>query len=89
MSGTTKIEYRYLGRSGLKVSCVCLGTMMFGERQVGLTPQSSFVRQLLSISPHFLLFDLFEHINNTYRAVGDVTSKVLSMFQMKCGTVTL
>jgi aryl-alcohol dehydrogenase (NADP+) len=26
------MEYRYLGRSGLKVSPLCLGTMMFGDR---------------------------------------------------------
>ncbi|HWQ39467.1 MAG TPA: aldo/keto reductase [Burkholderiales bacterium] len=26
------MEYRYLGRSGLKVSALCLGTMMFGDR---------------------------------------------------------
>ncbi|MEX0958682.1 MAG: aldo/keto reductase [Burkholderiales bacterium] len=26
------MEYRYLGKSGLKVSPLCLGTMMFGER---------------------------------------------------------
>ncbi len=26
------MEYRKLGRSGLKVSPLCLGTMMFGDR---------------------------------------------------------
>lgn len=26
------MEYRYLGKSGLKVSSLCLGTMMFGDR---------------------------------------------------------
>jgi aryl-alcohol dehydrogenase-like predicted oxidoreductase len=26
------MEYRYLGRSGVKVSPICLGTMMFGDR---------------------------------------------------------
>jgi len=26
------MEYRNLGRSGLKVSTLCLGTMMFGDR---------------------------------------------------------
>lgn len=26
------MEYRYLGRSGIKVSPICLGTMMFGDR---------------------------------------------------------
>jgi aryl-alcohol dehydrogenase-like predicted oxidoreductase len=26
------MEYRRLGRSGLKVSSLCLGTMMFGDQ---------------------------------------------------------
>ncbi|XP_046334064.2 uncharacterized oxidoreductase YrpG-like [Haliotis rufescens] len=54
MSGTTKIEYRYLGRSGLKVSCVCLGTMMFGERQ------NPYPGQCDAANSHALLDRFFE-----------------------------
>ena len=34
-SGVFKLPYRYLGSSGLKVSTICLGTMTFGQREVG------------------------------------------------------
>ena len=34
MSESGCVKYRYLGKSGLKVSDVCLGTMTFGERKV-------------------------------------------------------
>ena len=30
------MDYRRLGRSGLKVSEICLGTMTFGQRQTTL-----------------------------------------------------
>src|ERR1700690_2647178 len=30
--GSSSMDYRKLGNSGLKVSPICLGTMMFGER---------------------------------------------------------
>src|SRR6266849_1138557 len=33
------MEYRLLGRSGLKVSPICLGTMMFGGRTDALTSE--------------------------------------------------
>lgn len=28
------MTYRYLGKSGLKVSSICLGTMTFGHKEV-------------------------------------------------------
>ena len=37
-SGCTKLPYRYLGNSGLKVSALCLGAMTFGQREVRNEP---------------------------------------------------
>ena len=31
----SKVQYNFLGKSGLKVSNLCLGTMTFGENRVG------------------------------------------------------
>ena len=30
--GSTPMQYRLLGKSGLKISELCLGTMMFGDQ---------------------------------------------------------
>src|ERR1700760_2554761 len=38
--GSKPMQYRSLGRSGLKISPICLGTMMFG----GATDESTSVR---------------------------------------------
>lgn len=35
MTGTSDMEYNYLGKTGVKVSCLCLGTMTFGKQQGG------------------------------------------------------
>lgn len=41
------MDYRYLGRSGLKVSALTMGTMTFGGSQkVGHTPQADATRQI-------------------------------------------
>ena len=41
------MEYRYLGRSGLKVSTLTMGTMTFGgSEQVGHTVQADATRQI-------------------------------------------
>lgn len=41
------MEYRYLGRSGLKVSVLTMGTMTFGgSEKVGHTPQADATRQI-------------------------------------------
>src|SRR3954447_23486611 len=41
------MEYRYLGRSGLKVSTLTMGTMTFGgSQQVGHTDQAAATRQI-------------------------------------------
>jgi aryl-alcohol dehydrogenase-like predicted oxidoreductase len=41
------MDYRYLGRSGLKVSTLTMGTMTFGGSQkVGHTPQADATRQI-------------------------------------------
>jgi aryl-alcohol dehydrogenase-like predicted oxidoreductase len=41
------MEYRYLGRSGLKVSVLTMGTMTFGgSEKVGHTPQAEATRQI-------------------------------------------
>ena len=37
-NGCTKLPYRYLGNSGLKVSALCLGAMTFGQREVRNEP---------------------------------------------------
>ena len=34
MAGAVYLPYRYLGKSGLKVSSLCLGTMTFGQQEV-------------------------------------------------------
>ncbi|UXN71568.1 aldo/keto reductase [Devosia neptuniae] len=41
------MDYRYLGRSGLKVSTLTMGTMTFGgSEKVGRTPQAEATRQI-------------------------------------------
>ena len=41
------MEYRYLGRSGLKVSTLTMGTMTFGgSEKVGRTEQADATRQI-------------------------------------------
>ncbi|XP_046565995.1 1-deoxyxylulose-5-phosphate synthase YajO-like [Haliotis rubra] len=37
----SKVVYNFLGKSGLKVSNICLGTMTFGENQIGMWGQAS------------------------------------------------
>ena len=32
----SKVKYNFLGKSGLKVSNICLGTMTFGENMVSV-----------------------------------------------------
>lgn len=43
------MEYKYLGRSGLKVSALCLGTMQFGGATCKSLPDETpdvFLREL-------------------------------------------
>ncbi|XP_067683560.1 1-deoxyxylulose-5-phosphate synthase YajO-like [Haliotis asinina] len=37
----SKVVYKFLGKSGLKVSNICLGTMTFGENKMGMWGQTS------------------------------------------------
>jgi hypothetical protein len=35
MATTTDVEYNFLGKTGVKVSNICLGTMTFGKQEGG------------------------------------------------------
>src|SRR5262245_28860311 len=50
------MKYRYLGRSGLLVSRLCLGTMTFGNAQWGCDQESSsaIVRVFLEAGGNFI-----------------------------------
>ncbi|GFO26591.1 4-deoxy-l-erythro-5-hexoseulose uronic acid reductase [Plakobranchus ocellatus] len=40
ISENSKVKYNFVGKSGLQVSNICLGTMTFGESQIGRPGQS-------------------------------------------------
>ena len=45
MAGAVYLPYRYLGKSGLKVSSLCLGTMTFGQQEVYDTGAADYTKQ--------------------------------------------
>ncbi|XP_046570833.1 uncharacterized oxidoreductase YrpG-like [Haliotis rubra] len=67
MSATGKMEYRFMGRSGLKVSSVCLGTMMFGDRENPYPGQSD------TATSHAML-DRFVDLGGNFIDTADVYS---------------
>ncbi|XP_061180122.1 1-deoxyxylulose-5-phosphate synthase YajO-like [Saccostrea echinata] len=62
------MEYNYLGRSGLRVSNICLGTMTFGNQQIG---------KLDKDASHKVL-DRFAALGGNFIDTADVYSKGVS-----------
>ena len=48
------MKYRKLGRTGLKVSEICLGTMTFGD-QVGEAEATEIIKAALNAGVNFLI----------------------------------
>ena len=61
------MDYRYLGRSALKVSPLCLGAMMFG----GETDEATSASLAIGCNTHLWQFDRRVHIALLARQWGD------------------
>jgi aryl-alcohol dehydrogenase-like predicted oxidoreductase len=68
MASAVHLPYRYLGRSGLKVSTLCLGAMTFGQQEGGRPGQSDeiishqLLDQYISAGGNFIdTADVYQH----------------------------
>jgi hypothetical protein len=71
------VTYKYLGRSGLKVSSICLGTMTFGGTDAGL-PGNCTKEQAFS------LMDAFEAAGGNFVDTANGAFAAGSFFWLVC-----